>query len=72
MKYIPVDSYGSCLHNKDFPFSDSRHGQGWEDRKMKVVSDYLFVLAFENSNQPDYVTEKFYHAFMSGAVPIVN
>ncbi len=83
MKHITIDSYGKCLHNKDFPFSDTRHEEGWGKRKIELMSQYLvhfhtftnseqFVLAFENSNTRDYVTEKLFHAFLAGAVPIVG
>lgn len=65
MKYIEVDSYGSsfsailirigaCLHNTDWPpgmrkpiYDD--HGQSMAN-KIKLFSDYKFVLAFENNN----------------------
>lgn len=38
--------------------------------KIKLFSQYKFVLAFENNNVTDYVTEKLPHAFLSGALPI--
>jgi len=70
MKYIAVDSYGACLHNKDFPFQDNRYKAEWGKRKINLMSQYLFVLVFENSNTVDYVTEKLFHAFLAGAIPV--
>ena len=64
MKYIPVDSYGKCLHNRDLP----------EDAGMKTklstIARYRFTLAFENSNCVDYVTEKFFQPLEAGSVPV--
>jgi len=43
---------------------------GWVGQKMGVLPHYKFVLAFENSNVDDYVTEKIYHAWAAGALPV--
>lgn len=42
MKHIDVDSYGPCLHNKDFPvwMNDTRHALGWGKRKLEIISQY--------------------------------
>ena len=39
-------------------------------QKSKLLRSYRFSLAFENSETPDYITEKFFDALMSGAVPV--
>eukprot|EP01114_Cavostelium_apophysatum_P001976 TRINITY_DN11726_c0_g1_i2.p1 TRINITY_DN11726_c0_g1~~TRINITY_DN11726_c0_g1_i2.p1 ORF type:complete len:629 (+),score=140.95 TRINITY_DN11726_c0_g1_i2:172-2058(+) len=76
MKYIEVDSYGECLHNKDLPkdVTDALYGENTETEGAKklveLLSKYKFVLAFENANITDYVTEKVYLALKSGAVPV--
>ncbi|XP_053168605.1 alpha-(1,3)-fucosyltransferase 4 [Hemicordylus capensis] len=58
--YLPIDVYGA---------------QGLElkgDSVVKTVSEYKFYLAFENSQHPDYITEKLWrNAFKSWAVPVV-
>ena len=36
-----------------------------------LARDYKFVLAFENSNCVDYITEKFFKALTHSVVPIV-
>lgn len=64
MKEIKVDSYGSCLNNR----------QGYGARMADNVGaykKYKFVIAIENSNCQDYVTEKLVKAVTSGSIPIV-
>lgn len=39
-------------------------------QKTKLLRSYRFSLAFENSETPDYITEKFFDALMAGAVPV--
>jgi glycoprotein 3-alpha-L-fucosyltransferase len=46
---VEIDSYGGCHHNRD----------GKVD-KVDTLKRYRFSLAFENSNEEDYVTEKFF------------
>ena len=65
MDKIKVDSYGGCLKNK-FTHS-SEHMKG----NIELFSNYKFVIAIENSNCEDYVTEKLVHAVASGSIPIV-
>ncbi|KAI8876866.1 glycosyltransferase family 10 protein [Backusella circina FSU 941] len=63
MKYIEVDSFGSCLNSADFP----------EDRsRTELMGEYKFYLAVENSNCENYATEKLYDTFLNSAVPIVD
>jgi hypothetical protein len=53
MKYMPVDSFGGCLHNKDDEASRAdKHWSNGEEQKMKIetISEYKFLLAFENSD----------------------
>lgn len=64
---IKVDSYGSCLHNKNFNFSGDTHSPR---AKLEVIRRYKFYLAFENSNSLDYVSEKMFQALYMGVVPI--
>ncbi len=69
MKFVQVDSYGSCLNtiNK----TDENSG-GWHDLgfKRKVQNRYMFSLAFENANEMDWVTEKLFDPLMAGSIPI--
>lgn len=57
---VKIDSYGSCHRNRD----------GKVD-KVETLKRYKFSLAFENSNEEDYVTEKFFQSLVTGAIPVV-
>lgn len=43
---------------------------GIAEDKQKTLKKYSFVLAFENSDFPGYITEKIIDAFKSGSVPL--
>jgi hypothetical protein len=64
MRHLPVDSFGSSLNNR--ALADDQ-GRG---TKLATIARYRFTLAFENSNAPDYVTEKFYDPLLVGSVPV--
>ncbi|XP_015058382.1 glycoprotein 3-alpha-L-fucosyltransferase A-like [Solanum pennellii] len=57
---IRIDSYGSCHRNKDGRVN-----------KVEALKRYKFSLAFENSNEEDYVTEKFFQSLVAGSIPVV-
>lgn len=40
------------------------------DKKLKVMSNYQFVLCFENCVFPGYVTEKVFDCFFAGCIPV--
>ncbi|KAI3642976.1 hypothetical protein MP228_012531 [Amoeboaphelidium protococcarum] len=61
---VPVSTYGRC-----FPQSPSLPSD-WQS-KMNVLEQTPFTLAFENSFEDDYVTEKYLQAIVAGSVPIV-
>lgn len=68
MKYMKIDSYGGCVNNANVP---SEWEKGERDRtKENVLSHYKFTLAFENSDDDDYITEKLYQPLRYGSVPI--
>ncbi|XP_061166159.1 alpha-(1,3)-fucosyltransferase 10-like [Saccostrea echinata] len=72
MEYIPVDSYGLCLHNRDLPkhLRDSIEGMFHEDF-YKLISKYKFAVAIENALCVAYVTEKLWRPLHVGTIPIV-
>ncbi|CAF1045972.1 unnamed protein product [Adineta ricciae] len=83
MKYIDVDNFGTCgknirplpSHIVKLQHSENRNLQDrgtydWKAGKLALTSDYLFTIAIENSLNYDYVTEKLWHAFVAGSVPI--
>eukprot|EP00968_Pinguiococcus_pyrenoidosus_P004141 scaffold273_cov242-Pinguiococcus_pyrenoidosus.AAC.19 len=62
---VKIDSFGRCKNNK-------KGGNGGGGRqKVALMEEYKFGLAFENSNWPDYVTEKLFQVFEAGAIPVV-
>ena len=69
-----VDGLGRCLKSPVGPEGlelpktrDTRYNLVL---KREVISNYMFNLAFENSLEPGYVTEKPFDALLSGTVPI--
>jgi alpha-1,3-fucosyltransferase len=62
-KFIAVDIYGGCGPLKCVP-PQSRQCD-------RLLDDYKFYIAAENSICPDYLTEKFYRALAMGVVPVV-
>ena len=65
MAKMKVDSYGDCLKNK------YNHPSEHMKNNVELFTKYKFVIAIENSNCVDYVTEKLVHAVASGSIPIV-
>ncbi|GAA0185434.1 glycosyltransferase [Lithospermum erythrorhizon] len=57
---VKIDSYGSCHRNR-----------GGKVDKVETLKRYKFSFAFENSNEDDYVTEKFFQSLVAGSVPVV-
>ena len=58
MKFIQIDSYGLCLHNKNLP-PHLREPQKMKDVEfLHILAKYKFVLAIENAVCDDYITEK--------------
>ncbi|KYQ89444.1 glycosyltransferase [Tieghemostelium lacteum] len=70
MRYIPVDSFGLCLQNQPSEALDRNTARERFAHKIEVFSRYKFVLAFENNNYTDYVTEKLSHALLSTSIPV--
>lgn len=74
MELIPVHSYGGCLKNRDEP--PMPDDPAWpsiaqkRSRKIRVLSNYKFYFAFENSQVEDYVSEKIFESLLAGTVPI--
>lgn len=69
MKYIKVDSYGRCLTNSEIPSEMKRAGDKYRVKEA-VIRYYKFTIAFENSNDPDYISEKLFQPLRYGSVPI--
>ncbi|CAK8672348.1 GDP-fucose protein O-fucosyltransferase 4-like isoform X2 [Clavelina lepadiformis] len=71
MANISVDSYGGCLHNKDFDDLTLMDTSKFESNAIyDILAKYKFHLAFENAICDDYITEKFSRPFHVGSVPV--
>ena len=77
-KHIAVDSIGDCDRTAPWPRhvcnaelqSKGAMGSGCADSKGEALRRYRYYLAFENTNEEGYVTEKVYDALDAAIVPI--
>ena len=72
MKYVKVDSYGRCLHNKDLPEHLLNPLTFSSEEIFQLHAKYKFSISFENAICEDYITEKFWRPLVAGSVPIVR
>lgn len=71
MKYIEIDSYGTCLHNKDLPDNLRKAEESFQkDEFLDFIANYKFHLSFENAVCDDYMTEKLMRPLHLGSVPV--
>eukprot|EP01031_Cornospumella_fuschlensis_P025617 gene25617-30937_t len=72
--FIRIDSLGKCMTTRQNPEGVVlRKGSTEQETlqlKQETISRYMFYLAFENSFEPGYVTEKVFDALIAGTVPI--
>lgn len=64
MQHLDVHSFGRFMRNKRILFDRG------EKTKLRLLKNYQYTLAFENSLTTDYVTEKFYQPLLTGTIPI--
>jgi len=74
-KYAQVDAPGKCMHN--FPplggfatIEQSRGSTHYPEELVRFLSRYKFNIAFENTGNVGYTTEKIYLAMMANCIPI--
>ena len=65
-KYKKVDSCGQHMNNMDKPCP----GNWWEEEYCQFISQYKFMICFENVSKCNYLTEKCINAFYCGTIPI--
>ena len=74
MRVIKVDSFGSCLNNRDPGLYGLKPDHSnWFDalrNKRNLIYPYKFVLVLENSYEQGYVSEKIFDAWEAQAVPL--
>ena len=62
---VGVVAMGSCLNNAAWPDC-----KGTSCSKVDALRPYKIHLAFENGDSPGFVTDKIYHAFEAGVLPV--
>ena len=70
---VTFDHFGRCVfagNVRELPAIPLPSVPGGFLGKIQVMRAYKFAFAVENSVLYDYLTEKFYQSFMSGALPI--
>lgn len=68
MKFMVVDSYGACLHNKDgLP---KRYEKDFKQKKIEMAKYYKFTLVFMNADCKYFVDDQLTHALSAGSVPV--
>lgn len=75
MKHVAVDSWGPCHRNRDFPPGfDGASSFSYEMylTKLSIIRKYKYVIAFENFENPDWMTEKTWHPLFARVVPITS
>lgn len=65
--YKKIDSMGRFMKNIDIIIPDRVNNQ---DEYFKLISQYKFMITFENHSLVYYNTEKIFNAFQSGTIPI--
>jgi len=73
-KYKKIDAPGRCMNNilpiyYDTP-RNSRRSNQWAIEKLKFLNSYKFTIAFENTEDHPYTTEKLVHPFLVNSIPI--
>ena len=63
-KILPIHHYGKWHPNTPGPRLEGI------EAKLDILKKYHFCLAIENTIQPRYVTEKWFHCFAAGCVPV--
>ncbi|XP_075735028.1 alpha-(1,3)-fucosyltransferase 10 isoform X2 [Rhipicephalus microplus] len=71
MKYVSIDSFGKCIHNKDLPKELVNAMDAMDNKAFwRLLANYKFHLAIENYVCEDYITEKLWRPLIVGSVPI--
>lgn len=73
-QHLRIDSLGKCSTTKhikeNIKLLVGKTALESLQLKQKVISNYMFYLAFENSYERGYVTEKVFDGLIAGTVPI--
>ena len=67
---VDIDIYGCPPWNGSDGWQEFPNYLGPTADKQKTLSQYTFVLAFENSDSDGYITEKIVQALLAGTIPL--
>ena len=65
-QYKKVDSCGSYMNNLGLNCPSNHLSSEYHD----FISQYKFMICFENTSQPFYLTEKLFNAYLNQTIPI--
>jgi hypothetical protein len=65
-KYKKVDSCGKFMNNMIEGCPHDHSSKNYFD----FISNYKFMICFENTSKPNYLTEKLINAYYNGTIPI--
>lgn len=68
-EYRHVDCPGAVLNNMSCAVA-GRNSRNWWFDKIRLIGQYKFTIAFENSMLSGYTTEKLFDCFKAGTIPI--
>ena len=68
MKFIPIDSYGACMRNKNGLVQ--RYIKDFKRKKIELSKYYKFTLVFMNADCEYFVDDHLTHALTAGSVPV--
>lgn len=65
-KYKKVDSLGNFNNNMNYIIKEPY----WSKEYIDYISQYKFIICFENTKETNYITEKIINGFLARIVPI--
>ena len=73
-KHFDVDSFGACHHTADLPPEMQQFTYTNQDyvTKLNVMSEYVFSLAFDNTEDDYNSSEKLWHSLLAGSIPGIH
>lgn len=68
--YQLITRYGYVASGGRFMNNTTLMWDAYDNDKVRFLEDYMYNIAFENSDCEGYVTEKIFHALLAGSIPI--
>jgi len=68
--YKKVDSYAHCRNNMGEIGNYIKDNRYWSEDYFNLISEYKFIICFENTKCGTYITEKIVNAYIANTLPI--